>query len=294
MEWHHLPPMPALRAFAAFAEKRNLVEAGAVLNVTHAAISQQLRQLESHIGVALLRRQGRSLGLTPEGERLASAILEGFEGISQTVADLTGREEERPIQVTLTPTFASHWLMPRLGGFKALFPGVEVFLNTSAHIVQLEPGGVDLAIRYCDGVWQGLDTELLFAMPLVVVGSPDLVGEGDYKDPADLARLPWLEELGHHEATAWLESFGVTQSDRVSGLHVPGNLMMDGARNGQGVAMICRAFVEGDIAAGRLRVLHQIDNGKGYYLCSRPGAKRASVQAFRKWVLKEAKALGAA
>ncbi|NQY60098.1 LysR family transcriptional regulator [Cognatishimia sp.] len=294
MDWRHLPPIPALRAFAAFAEKRNLVEAGAVLNVTHAAISQQLRQLESHIGVSLLRRQGRNLELTPEGERLAAAILAGFEGIAQTVAELTGREEDRPVQVTLPPTVASQWLMPRLGGFMAQYPGIEVLLNTSAQIVQLEPGGVDLAMRYCDGAWPGLDCELLFAAPLAIVGSPDLVGDGDYKDPADLACLPWLEELGHHEATEWLESFGVTQSDRVPGLHVPGNLMLDGARNGQGVAMICRAFVEGDIAAGRLRVLHEIDNGKGYYLCGRPGVKRAAVQAFRKWILKEAKTLAAA
>ena len=290
MNWRDLPPLPALRAFAAFAEKRNLVAAGAALNVTHAAISQQLRQLEAHLGVSLLERQGRSLELTPQGERLADALLKGFEGIADVVAELTGREEERPVQVTLSPTVASQWLMPRLSGFMMQSPDIQVLLDTSARILDLTPGGIDLAVRYCSGEWPGLECEFLLEGPLVVVGAPSLVGEHGFETPSELASLPWLEELGHHEASEWLESFGISKSERVGGLQVPGNLMLDGVRNGQGVAMLCRPFVEADIQAGRLRVLYALDTGKNYYLCRRPGVSRASVSAFRKWILKEAAA----
>ena len=126
-----------------------------------AAISQQLRQLEAHLGVSLLERQGRSLELAPQGERLADTLLKGFEGIADVVAELTGREEERPVQVTLSPTVASQWLMPRLSGFMMQSPDIQVLLDTSARILDLTPGGIDLAVRYCTGEWPGLECEFL-------------------------------------------------------------------------------------------------------------------------------------
>ena len=114
MDWTALPPLTALRALAAYADTGSMAEAGARLNVSHAAISQQIRALEENLGVALLDRQARSGALTPEGRALAEAALTGFADMASLAAELSGRDEERPIQISTTPSFASYWLMPSL------------------------------------------------------------------------------------------------------------------------------------------------------------------------------------
>src|SRR5688572_1443612 len=106
-----LPPLAALRALAAFAETGSVVAAGAVLNVSHPAVSQQLRALETHLGVALFDRGGRGLRLTAGGERLAAAVTAGFAQMVRAVEELTGADADRPLMVTTTAAFASGWLL---------------------------------------------------------------------------------------------------------------------------------------------------------------------------------------
>ena len=107
MDWRSLPPLSALRAFAAFAETGNVVEAGAALGVSHAAVSQQLKALEQHLDAALLDRSGRGLRLTATGEQLAAALRLGFEAMGAAVAEITGAQADRPLHISTTPTFAS-------------------------------------------------------------------------------------------------------------------------------------------------------------------------------------------
>ena len=137
MDWLSLPPMAALRAFAAFSETGNVVQAGAALNVSHAAISQQLRALEAHLGAALLDRSGRALALTAEGAHLARALQLGFGAIQTAVQEISTASAARPLHVTCTPMFATHWLMPRLPGFQAEHPGIELVLDPSGRVVEL-------------------------------------------------------------------------------------------------------------------------------------------------------------
>jgi LysR family transcriptional regulator, glycine cleavage system transcriptional activator len=105
---------------------------------------------------------------------------------------------------------------------------------------------------------------------------------------ADLAGLPWLEELGTSEATAFLEKFGVTRDAGHGLTSMPGNLVLDAARDGQGLAVIARAFVEGDLAAGRLLVVHEDSEREGYFIVTRPGVQRPAVKAFATWALRAA------
>ena len=129
MDWRSLPSLSALRAFAALAETGSFTRAGAALNVSHAAISQQVRALEERLGVALLPRDGRRGVLTPAGERLAAALEAGFGGIARAVDELTGADADRPLHVSTTPAFAANWLMPRLASFRHEHPEVELMLN---------------------------------------------------------------------------------------------------------------------------------------------------------------------
>jgi LysR family transcriptional regulator, glycine cleavage system transcriptional activator len=289
MDWQALPPLTALRAFAALAETGGTVAAGARLNVSHAAVSQQVKQLEAHLGVALVDRTGRQLRLTAEGRDLADALSLGFVAIARAVETLTGADADRPLQISTTPSFAAHWLMPCLSAFRQAHPQINLMIDPTPRMVTLEPGGIDIALRYGTGQWPGLEAELLFRSPIVAVAAPQLV-EGKRIDyPADLADLPWLQEFGTNEASDWLRRRGVVK-ERAAGLvQVPGNLLLDGLRNGQGVAVTVREWVRQDITAGRLRLLFEDAEDSGYYIVTRPGVLRLPAKAFVTWLRREAR-----
>ncbi len=239
------------------------------------------------MGVALVERGGRSLRLTPDGVRLSEAVLKGFAEMEQAIAEIVGSDDDRPLQLSLTPTFASNWLMPRLASYRRRHPKTEILLNPTPHLVQLSPGGIDLAIRYGRGDWKGVDIEELFLTPQVVVAAPELVGDKAFEHKSELADFPWLQELGTTESSDWLRRNGATHLKGVGWIDVPGNLLLEGARTGQGIMVTARYFAEEDIQSGRLRLLFEEDYDKGYFLITRPGLQRPSVREFRKWILRE-------
>jgi LysR family glycine cleavage system transcriptional activator len=192
MDWRTLPSLGALRAYAALIETGSFAAAGEALNVSHAAVSQRVRSLESTLNTPLLTRQGRRALPTPEGERLAAALEAAFGIISRAVDELTGADATRPLQVSATPAFAMRWLMPRLSEFRLEHPEVELMLNPTTELIELAPGGIDVAIRYGRGHWIGLEAELLLPTTYVMVGAPSLLGERRISEPRDLLDLPWL------------------------------------------------------------------------------------------------------
>ncbi|QYX56387.1 LysR family transcriptional regulator [Roseovarius sp. SCSIO 43702] len=284
MNWLDLPPLTALRAFAAFAETGSVVDAGAALNVSHAAVSQQLRALEAHMGATLLDRSGRAMKLTVEGQQLAEALRTGFGAIAHSVETITGADAARPLHITTTPLFASAWLMPQMSAFHAAHPGTNLILSTSPEIQALEPGGIDVAIRYGSGVWPGLESECLFTSPMVLVGAPSLVGDEPVRDMSALSRFPVLQDGGLSEVNRWLKDAGVLDGRDSTSIQLPGNLLLDAVRDGQGVAVVIRTFVEQDLKANRLRLLYTHDTGKGYHVVTRPGVLRPVARVFVKWL----------
>ncbi|KIN65354.1 LysR family transcriptional regulator [Sulfitobacter noctilucae] len=289
MNWRSLPPLSALRAFAAFAQTRNIVAAGEALGVSHAAVSQQLRALEQQMEVALLDRTGRAMALTVAGERLAQALQSSFAQMIEAVEEITGQHEGRPLHISVTPSFAASWLMPRLPTFRAAHPDIDLMIDPSPAVVSLDTGGIDVAIRYGTGPWPGVDAEMLVSSPLVVVAAPALVGDAPFDDLNQLSEFPWLEEFGTTEATRWLRRFGVPQS-KPGMMQLPGNFMLDGARDGHGVVVTVREFVARDIAAGRLRELYREEMpDTGYQIVTRKGPARKWVKAFVTWLRREAR-----
>lgn len=289
MDWHTLPSLTALRAFAALAETGSTAAAGARLNVSHAAVSQQVRQLEAHLGVVLVDRSGRQSRLTAEGRDLADALSLGFGAIARAVEALTGADAERPLQISTTPSFAAYWLMPCLSEFRQAHPQIDLMIDPTPRLVEMEPGGIDIAVRYGTGHWPGLEAELLFRSPIVAVAAPHLVEDKRIDCPADLADLPWLQEFGTNEASDWLRRRGVVK-ERAAGLvQVPGNLLLDGLRNGQGVAVTVREWVRQDITSGRLRLLFEDQEEAGYHVVTRPGVLRPPAKAFVTWLRRQAR-----
>lgn len=287
-----MPPLTALRAFAALAEAQTAQAAGAKLNVSHAAISQQIKALETHLGLALVNREGRSLALTSDGLQLADAALRGFAEIERSVAELTGVGNRRPLQISLTPSFAANWLLPRLPRFRESHAESEIMMNASPKLARFEQGGVDLAIRFGNGNWSGVDSELILPTEIVVVAAPELVRGHEVDTPDALRAFHWLVEEGESEANAWLETHGATGGAR-GVTYLSGNMMLDAARQGQGVVSTARLFVEDDIAAGRLQLLFenpQASADTGYHLVTPKGrVLRSQAKAFSHWLKREAK-----
>ena len=284
MDWTDLPPLNATRAFAAYADKGSLQAAGAALNVTHAAISQQIRQLEAHLDLRLLDRAGRAAVLTPEGQLLADALLGGFGAMAQRARELRQQDRARPLHVTTTPTFAANWLMPRLPDFRQKHPEIDIMIDPNPNLSDPTAGGIDIGIRYGNGDWPGLESEMLLQTSIAVVAAPSLIGTRDAATPRDLVQFPWLQELGTSESSMWLEDNGVPETATAGMVHLPGNLLLDAARSAQGVAVTARSWVEEDLRSGRLRLLFEDARRKGYHIIVGPGALRPAARSFRMWL----------
>lgn len=285
MNWQSLPPLSMLRAFAALAETGGFSRAGKALNVSHAAVSQQVRALEKRLDVALVHRGGPRGRLTPEGERLAQALDMAFSGIARAVDELTEADASRPLHVTTTSAFAMSWLMPRLSEFRHLHPDAEIMLNPTSELVDLAPGGVDLAIRFGRGNWRGLDSQMLVPTSMVLIGAVSLLADRVIREPRDILDLPWLQEFGTSEMSNWLRDRGVIAPRKESIIHLPGHLVVEGVRNGDGVSLSSRVVVERELASGRIVALFEdVEPNLGYFIVTRPGVMRRPLRTFVSWL----------
>ncbi len=288
MDWSALPSLNSLRAFAAVAETGSYSRAGPVLNVSHAAVNQQVKALEARLGVTLDVRNGRGITLTTEGTALARDLAAGFATIQRGVEALTGADATRPVQVTMSPAFAVSWLMPRIMDFQQKHPEVTLMLNPTGEVMELKPGGIDMAIRYRDS--RGSDTEVspVLIADMVVVATPSLIGAQAITEPEMLLDMPWLQELGTNEVADWFVRHGVMPEGPLKITHMPGNLIMEAVRRGDGITFTARPFVEEEIRSGQLIELFSETAFGTYYIVTRPGVLRPPVRAFVKWLKRQA------
>jgi len=284
MDWLDIPPLNALRAFAAVAETRSLTKAAEALNVTRPAISQQIRNLESHLNEPLLVRGRRGVILTPRGETLAYSILSAFADIADATRQFSISEASRALHVTTTPMFAASFLVPRLAAFRRAHPGIELMLNPTCEFIDPTPGGIDMAIRYGTGDWPGVESELLFVGCFAVVAATSLIGDREFTEPSQIMEYPLLLELGYREFTDWMTGQGLDVAEHENVTRMPGNLLLDGLRRGEGIVATVPRFIEHDIKAGRVRVLFTDREDAGYYLLTRPGVQRPPLRTFIRWL----------
>lgn len=284
----HLPSLAALRAFEASARGGSFSAAARELNVTPAAVAQQVRALERDLGLALAQREGRGIALTADGATLARELSAGFATIRDGVDRLREREAVKPVSVSTTPSFAAGWFMPRLPQFWADNPGLELALHPSAAQVDLQDGQYDLAVRFGGGDWPGLQAELLIATTFIVCASPDLLGDTSLASVEDLLRFQWFEEPGTHEQLIWLDAVGLPREKRRNVTQLPGNMLLTALREGRGIAASAKLFVEEDLAAGRLVKLWEDERpGRGYHIVTRPGVLRPPAERVRRWLKRQ-------
>lgn len=285
LDWRSFPSLTSLRAFEAAARLQSFSLAARELNVTHAAVAQQVRGLEDHLGRELIYRAGRGLALTSEGTRLAQALADGFRTIALALDEVKGSGPGAPLRVTLTPAFAAQWLMPRLGAFWKAHPEIEVSLNPEKRVVDLRREGIDIGLRFGNGKWPGLDVEFLTAADYVIVAAPLLLNGKQNLSPEELSAMPWVIEQDWPEALTWLKGFGL-KPDAMNIAYMPTEeLALSAARQGYGLHVEAEALVEHDVETGALQIVGRVeDDSLAYYMVTRPGPKRAELKVFMKWL----------
>ncbi len=294
MDWIHLPPLNSLRAFSALADAGSYTRAARQLNVTQAAVSQQVKGLEQRLGIALVARLGRGVELTDAGARLARELAHGFEVIGRGVERISEDAASRPVQVTMTPAFAVEWLLPRMSAFQRVHPEITLLLNPTSQVAQLRPGGTDVAIRYQDRRQPQPDVDSVLNTDMIVIAAPSLVEGLELRDRAALMDLPWLQELGTKEVTDWFAYHGVVPDRPLTVNHMPGNLIMTAVRRGDGVTYTARAFFSEDLAAGRVVELFSEPLFGVYFIETAPAPLRPEARVFLKWLRSQAETVTAA
>lgn len=285
IDWRSLPSLSSLRAFAAVAELGGFSQAARVLNVTHAAVSQQVRGLEQALDTALVARDGRGMALTAEGQQLAQALLDGFATVAAGVDTLRAGGSDRPVRITLTASFATQWLMPRLKEFWDLYPDIALSLHPDARVVDLRRDGMDLGIRYGNGDWQGVTARFLAPARMAVAASPDLLAERTTLSAAEMQEMEWILARDWPEQENYLKSLGLRPEALSRTDFVNEELSLAAARQGLGLVVESLALLEGDLEEGRLVLLHDSkDKLPAYFIVTQPGPQRAATRAFLKWL----------
>jgi LysR family glycine cleavage system transcriptional activator len=290
-----LPPLNALRAFEAAARQLSFAKAADELNVTPAAVSHQIKALEQRLGLPLFRRGNRVVFLTEAGQAYLGGVREGFDRLAEATARLRKRGRGAPLTVSVLPSFATRWLMPRLKRFRALHPTIDVRLSATQALADFARDDIDLAIRFGRGTYPGLVVEWLFAEDMFPVCSPELLrGPLPLAEPADLRHHTLLHDGMREDWRLWLEAAGVEGVDAERGPSFnDASLVVQAAVDGMGVAIGRGSLVAGELAAGRLVRLFAatLREGEAYYLVY-PEANRDRPQlaAFREWILAEAAA----
>jgi len=281
--------MQALRAFEATARERSLTRAAASLHLTHGAISHQVKALEADLGVRLVERAGRGVRLTEEGERFAARVRTAFAELVAAVQEATARANPRQLRVSVAPSLAARWLLPRIGRFHAKHPDIDLVVSSSMALVDFLRDDADVAIRYGAGGWKGVRVEHVADDAFFPVCSPRIAG-GVPRTPSDLARHTLLRADGE-PWKPWFEAAGLDWPEPTRGpVFSDSALLMQAAAEGQGVALGRRSLLGND---GRNGVLVrpfpiEVPNPRRIYLVTPlRGAETQKVGAFRAWLLAE-------
>jgi LysR family glycine cleavage system transcriptional activator len=299
-----LPPLTSLRAFVATARHLSFTRAADELHVTSAAIGQQIRQLEDHLGHALFVRNRGQLQLTDSGQALMPGLTEAFDTVLETMARLAGNADTAPIRISAAPSLASKWLVPRLAALRQSVPGLEVLLDASTRLADVASEETDCVIRYGQGAYPGLVVSRLFSEAVLPVCSPEFAERhGLHRGPDALLGVPLLHEDGPERDAScpdwksWLRSAGASTRIGDSGIRVnQSSLVLDAAIAGQGIGLGKLRLAAADLEAGRLVSPFGTPQPVefSYFFATSPhksGLKR--VELFRDWLEAEAAAVRA-
>lgn len=285
------PPLSALQSFEVASRVLSFTRAAEELHVTPAAISHRIKTLEERLGTSLFHRENNKLLLTDRGLAYIPAVREALELIAQATAQVGEEQTSGTLNLSLLPTFAVRWLVPRLADLQRSCLDIDLRLSTTYKLIDFAKENFDAAVRYGQGDWPGLQSTCLFHEELVPVCSPRLLdGPHPMREPGDLTQFTLLHsETCLENWPTWLNAAGALNVDSDSGLHFDSCLLtLQAAEDGLGITAANREYVSRDLAAGRLVApfSHTVEKELGwYFVCPEALAERPKIVDFRNWLL---------
>ena len=282
-----LPSLNGLRAFDAAGRLLSFRAAADELGVTQGAVAQQVRGLEVHLGLPLFVREPRGLSLTAEGRSYHPSVAAAFAALREATTAL--RPAPGHVTISVTPTFASKWLIPRIGAFSEAHPGIDLRITATERVSSFHSDGIDLAVRQGRPPFgASLLADLLFRQEVVAVCSPKLVeGLALPLGAADLEGLTLLHDT-HDLWPGFLDAvFGGAVRPR-RGLRLSQTtLSLDAALAGQGIALASRFLVERDLTERRLvrPIDRSLDGTSDFYVLAPRKTLSKAAEHVRTWLL---------
>lgn len=285
-----LPSLNAIKAFEATARSKSFTRAAEELFVTPGAVSQQVKALETDLGLKLFNRERQRLVITEAGREYLAVVRDALDQIAVGTDRLMRRRRANLLTVSVSLDFAAKWLVNRLGRFAEAHPKIDLRVAASDQRVDFAREDIDLAIRHGDGRWPELDVVRLCSERLFPVCNPKLIRNRSV-NATDLLKFPLLRLDDWTNWARWFEAAGVT----ASAMHGPvinrASMLIDAAIDGQGVALARTALAAWDIIHGRLvrPVEVSLAMANTYWIVS-PKATTGTpkIAAFRQWLLAEA------
>ena len=287
-----LPSLTALKTFEAVARTLSFTRAAAELGVTQAAVSRQIKALETSLSVTLVVRGKAQNALTDAGEVLYGGLHRAFDSVEQAVARISGSGGREILNVSVAPYFSAYWLTPRLMSFFRRHPEIDLRLHHSYHPADFRREGIDIGINWGNGLWPGATIELILPGDLTAVLSPALAAQaGKLTHPRQLLQLPLFYEFDLGDWKSWFDACGVAMpavdSLRLSDSHALRRMALDG----HGVALFFAAMLDDDLDTGRLvrPFATEFNTGTDYYLNYPSDTELPSKsRKFRRWILEQA------
>lgn len=285
-------PLNTLPAFRTVARLGNLREAADTLHLTHSAVSQQIRLLETRLGFALFDRVGRGMVLNVAGQTLLRAVGAALDEIDDGVRSARQSAAGGPVHVRLTllPSFAQRWLLPRMARWRAREPDIALDLNTSQDLVDLQRDGFHAGIRQGGGAWKGLSADPLIDPAMVAVGSPQAAARLDGQPHRALAAEPLLGNVDRWNR--WFAGAGVATRVRPVATFNDAGLMLQAVEQDIGVALVREVLAADALYDGRVVRLspHELpgEPNDGFWLVYPPAlAHWPPLAALRAWITEE-------
>lgn len=238
-----LPPLSSLRAFEALARRGKIGDAAEELHVTRSAVSHQIKALEAYVGRALVQRGGRALALTEEGRIYAYQIRQSLAEIASSTDRIQRTSKVAGITISVVPSFATHWLVPRLPDFAASHPDVQVRLLASTNFIDFDQAQADCALRFGHGNWPNVNCEHVMDDSLLVVGSPSFLPDNRPIPPSQIMELPILDS--GESWPVWMKAANCDiERSRAVLEFSDSTQMLEAARLGLGVALTRRSIAQ--------------------------------------------------
>lgn len=282
-------PLHTLPTFVIAAQLENLRATAQRVHLTHGAVSQQIQLLEQAIGCALFERHGRGVRLNAAGRELLAVAEPALQALQQGIGRVRRVAQSHTLRISVLPSFAHYWLMPRLSAFREACAGIALDIDASLALQDLARKGFDAAIRIGEGQWPNLQAQRIAPGDVLPVAAPALARQWQATFAQGAPRMPLLE----HDVTPWRSWFAAHPREAYGqqlALFNDAGLLIRAAEQGFGIALVKRLLVSDALAEGRLVALAEarhLDNGDFYLVWRQNAGLTPAVEELLHWLQRQ-------